>query len=87
MTEQECARRLAPLLAKALARADATRPVVEPVAVTPSARRADSPRRPGTTGCEALWLAAVTATTPAPGPCPVSARPAGPGADSHAHES
>ena len=77
MTEQECARRLAPLLAKALARADATRPVVEIGADTPSVPCAGFPTA-GELRTGVRPLVAVSAPIPATGPCPVSARPAGP---------
>jgi len=77
VTKQECARRLAPLLARGLARAQAAGLVVEIGADTPSTPRADSPRRTGErTGVRPL--VAVSAPIPATGPCPVSARPAGP---------
>lgn len=77
MTEQECARRLAPLLAKALARADAPGPVAGIGADTPSVPRAGFPRH-GAERTGVRSLVAVSAPIPATGPCPVSARPAGP---------
>ena len=64
MTEQDAARRLAPLLARALARAEG--PVVEIGADTPSAPRAGSPRH-GTRRTGVRQLAAVSAPISPPG--------------------